>query len=50
MLLLVHVIFSKAQPKTPKRHFVAVSSVSSLATAEESSAPSSLKVGRCRLL
>ena len=44
-LLLVHFLFLEAQPEAPKRQFVAVASVISLATAEESLAPSSLHVG-----
>ena len=43
MLLLVYSFFPKAQAKSPKRHFVAVASVISLAAAEESLALSSLQ-------
>jgi len=42
--LLVHLIFHKAQLQAPKRHFVAVTSIISLATAEESLALSYLQV------
>ena len=45
MLLPVHFIFPKAQPKAPKKPSVAVTSVMSLVTAEESLALSSLQVG-----
>jgi len=43
MLLLLHFIFPKAQPNSPKRHFSVVASTIPLATAAENMALSSLR-------